>query len=273
MLLHRILTAIPLAIIVIWMVFYQPTSIFVYLLFLVGLISGYEWARLGGLVPVAAKAAYAIAVTLIAWVVINAFYQQAYLFVVVATMVWFLIAFYMKSLSPKAASTVLAPAKLVLGLIIIPMAVVAMTMIHAVDRGPEWLFYGLLLVWIADISAYFSGKKFGRIKLAPTISPGKTREGLYGALLATTLYTVVASVYFGLGVKPASLLLMLSIVLTLISVVGDLYLSFLKRESGLKDSGVILPGHGGMLDRIDSLLAAMPLLFTGIHWLSLNGKM
>ena len=273
MLLHRVLTAIPLAIVVIWMLFYQPTDIFVYLLLLVGFISGYEWARLGGLTPVFAKGVFAIIVTLISWVVINKFHHQAHVLVAIATIVWFLIAFYMKFLNPKATGIVFNPIKLVLGLVIIPMAVVAMAMIHALDHGPEWLFYGLLLVWIADISAYFSGKKFGRTRLAPAISPGKTREGLYGAVLATTSYTVIASAYFKLDFNHAVFLLMLSIVLTLISVAGDLYISFLKRECGLKDSGTILPGHGGMLDRVDSLLAAMPLLFVGISWLSSGGKM
>ena len=109
----------------------------------------------------------------------------------------------------------------------------------------------------------FSGKKFGKTKLAPNISPGKTREGLWGAILATTVYSLIAGFYFELELNQMGFLLLLSLVLTVISVTGDLYESFLKRESGLKDSGNILPGHGGILDRIDSVLAAMPVFLIG----------
>ena len=125
------------------------------------------------------------------------------------------------------------------------------------------------LVWIADIGAYFSGKKFGKNKLSPNISPGKTKEGLIGAVIATSLYTLLVSYYFDLDTERAALLILLSVIVTFISVSGDLYISFLKREAGLKDSGDILPGHGGMLDRVDSVLAAMPVFIVGFNLLIL----
>jgi phosphatidate cytidylyltransferase len=135
-------------------------------------------------------------------------------------------------------------------------------------QGPAWLFYALSLVWVADSGAYFAGKKFGKNKLAPNISPGKTREGLLGAVLSTSLYTLAASYYFELDRDRAVLLVLLSVIVTIISVSGDLYISFLKREAGLKDSGNILPGHGGMLDRVDSVLAAMPVFLLGFsRWI------
>jgi phosphatidate cytidylyltransferase len=138
-----------------------------------------------------------------------------------------------------------------------------MNTIHQQTAGPQWLMYGLMLVWVADIGAYFSGKRFGKNKLAPAISPGKTREGLYGAVASVSVYTVIAAYYFGLDIITAANLLLLAVVLTLVSVAGDLYESILKREHGVKDSGTILPGHGGMLDRIDSVLAAMPVFMVG----------
>jgi phosphatidate cytidylyltransferase len=138
-----------------------------------------------------------------------------------------------------------------------------MNAIHLQHDGAEWLLYGLMLVWVADSGAYFSGKRFGRNKLAPAISPGKTREGLYGAVAAVCVYSVIAAYYFGLDIKDATYLLLLAVVLTLVSVAGDLYESVLKRERGVKDSGAILPGHGGVLDRIDSVLAAMPVFMVG----------
>jgi phosphatidate cytidylyltransferase len=188
---------------------------------------------------------------------------------------WFSITFYLKIARPKAASSGLKLDKLFIAFVILPAAALAMQKIHSIHvgpsgqaggQGPAWLFYALALVWIADIGAYFSGKKFGKNKLAPHISPGKTKEGLVGAVAATSIYTLVASYYFSLDNERAVLLVMLSVILTFISVSGDLYISFLKREAGLKDSGSILPGHGGILDRIDSVLAAMPVFLLGFNW-------
>jgi len=133
--------------------------------------------------------------------------------------------------------------------------------------GPGLLLGLLAVVWIADTAAYFSGRKFGRHKLAPAISPGKTWEGVAGAFLGVTLYAVAwgmwdgSSVLFNSGLWRGVLLLFL---LTLFSILGDLFESWMKRVAGLKDSGRILPGHGGVLDRIDALTAAMPLAAFGL---------
>ena len=166
--------------------------------------------------------------------------------------------------------------KLLVAFLVLPAAALAMQKIHAFQAGPyiqgsALLFYALSLVWVADIGAYFAGKKFGKNKLAPNISPGKTKEGLLGAVITTTLYTLAASFYFDLDRDRAIMLVMLSVIVTFISVTGDLYISFLKREAGLKDSGNILPGHGGMLDRVDSVLAAMPVFLLGFSWWIYSG--
>lgn len=133
--------------------------------------------------------------------------------------------------------------------------------------GPG-LFLGLLaVVWIADTAAYFAGRKFGRHKLAPAISPGKTWEGVAGAFLGVTLYGMAwgmwdsSSVPFNSGLWRGVLLLW---ILTLFSIMGDLFESWMKRVAGLKDSGRILPGHGGVLDRIDALTAVLPLAAFGL---------
>jgi len=266
MLYQRILTAIPLAAIVVWIIFFQPTSVFFYLVMFIVLISAYEWARLSGVGNVVLRMAYAIALTSIVWV-IQQFASDYVIWVIyVSGMWWFSISFYLKIARPKAASSELKLDKLFIAFVILPAAALAMQEIHALWQGSAWLFYALSLVWVADIGAYFSGKKFGKNKLAPHISPGKTKEGLFGAVVATSIYTLAASYYFELNTDRAVLLVMLSVILTFISVTGDLYISFLKREAGLKDSGCILPGHGGMLDRIDSVLAAMPVFLLGFNW-------
>lgn len=126
--------------------------------------------------------------------------------------------------------------------------------------GPWILLAIFAIVWVADIAAYFSGRAFGKHKLAPTISPGKTREGAYGALVGVLLYGL--AVRFGLGLENPALWVWVVMLLfiTGISIVGDLYESLLKRKAGIKDSSNVLPGHGGVLDRIDSLTSTLPVV-------------
>ena len=276
MLFQRILTAIPLAIFVIWMIFFQPTSVFFYFVLFIVLISGYEWAKLSGISSFALRCGFAVVITLLTWAVHQ--YADAYvdLLIKLAAVSWFAITVYLKLSEPSSVNTSFNPIKLASSFIILPAAALAMHDIHGMSlltggpggsQGADWLFYALSLVWVADIGAYFSGKNFGKHKLAPHISPGKTIEGLAGGVIATSLYTLAAAYYFELAMEKTLLLVLLSVIVTLISVSGDLFFSFLKREAGLKDSGRILPGHGGILDRIDSVLAAMPVFLVGYDWL------
>ena len=132
-------------------------------------------------------------------------------------------------------------------------------------QGGWILMYVLTLVWVADIGAYFSGKRFGKNKLAPGISPGKTREGVAGGLVLNGLWiTLVYALSGGWGMEYLPFLA-LGLITAAISVVGDLYESILKREADMKDSGKILPGHGGVLDRIDSVIAATPVYLSGLY--------
>lgn len=134
--------------------------------------------------------------------------------------------------------------------------------------GPWALLAVMALVWVADIAAYFTGRAFGKNKLAPQISPGKTWEGAYGAVAGVLLYGL-AVFFLGAQAAPFSpwLLLPVLLVLTAVSIVGDLFESLLKRQAGLKDSSQLLPGHGGILDRIDSLTSTLPLVT--LLWLML----
>ena len=135
----------------------------------------------------------------------------------------------------------------------------------------------MALVWIADIAAYFSGRAFGRHKLAPSVSPGKTWEGAVGAVVAVILYGLALRHFYPqmyapiFTQAPLALLIVGLVVLTAISIIGDLFESLLKRQAGIKDSSNLLPGHGGVLDRIDSLTSTLPmvalltLLLTGMN--------
>ena len=270
MLYQRILTAIPLAAFVFWIIFYQPSTVFFYFLLFVTLIAGYEWAKLSGVGSKPLRLIFAFSIIAFTWVIQQYFSEYAIWSIYVSTLWWFSITYFLKFAKPKAANSDLKLDKLFVAFIVLPAAAIAMLQIHSMHQGADWLFYALSLVWVADIGAYFSGKKFGKNKLAPNISPGKTKEGLIGAVVATSIYTLIASYHFELDTDRSALLVLLSVILTFISVSGDLYFSFLKREAGLKDSGNILPGHGGILDRIDSVLAAMPVFVVGYNWLLLT---
>ena len=126
--------------------------------------------------------------------------------------------------------------------------------------------FALLIVWAADAGAFFAGKLFGRVKLAPSISPGKTWEGVFGGLLVVAALAVAAAYWTSIQV---TVLLPFCLAVAALSVVGDLTVSMFKRTAGLKDSGKLFPGHGGILDRVDSVASAAPLFTLGVGWLGL----
>lgn len=139
----------------------------------------------------------------------------------------------------------------------------ALNFIRNVPDGPYILLFLFVLIWGADIGAYFTGKKWGKTKLAPLVSPGKTWQGLAGALLVTVFISLVVLFYFDIPSVEWIPGIILCVITVLFSVLGDLLESMLKRNAGLKDSGSLLPGHGGVLDRIDSLTAAAPIFAVG----------
>ena len=163
--------------------------------------------------------------------------------------------------------------KLAAGTLAVVPAWCALGVIHASQpNGHRWLLLALFLVWAADTGAYFSGRKFGGKlfggrKLAPRISPNKTIEGLLGGVLLAVLVAMVAAPLAGATVAQLPAVALVALVTVLFSVVGDLFESMLKRHVGAKDSGNMIPGHGGVLDRIDSVLAALPVFALGKAWL------
>ena len=140
----------------------------------------------------------------------------------------------------------------------------ALALIHASQpHGNRWLLLALAIVWAADSGAYFVGRKFGRTKLSPRISPNKTVEGLIGGALAGMIVAVAAAPLAGASVRQLPAIAVVALWTILFSVVGDLFESLLKRHVGVKDSSNLIPGHGGVLDRVDSVLAALPVFALG----------
>jgi phosphatidate cytidylyltransferase len=173
---------------------------------------------------------------------------------------WLLLApRWLRSNSRPASKVVLC----IIGLIVLTGAWAAVVQLQA--RSPWLVLAALAIVWIADTAAYFAGRMLGRRKLAPAISPGKTWEGLYGGFAAVAIYALALLPFASRAGYPGPLTaaaagawIALALGLTALSVEGDLVESLLKRHAGVKDSGRLLPGHGGVLDRVDALLSSMP---------------
>ena len=153
------------------------------------------------------------------------------------------------------------PVAWICGALVIVPAWLALDILYL--QRPELLLFALLIVWVADMGAYFVGKGFGRVKLAPQISPGKTWEGVFGGVSAVMVLAVMGSQAFEIEI---AVIVPFCLAVAMISIVGDLTVSMFKRHSGVKDSGNLFPGHGGVLDRIDSVTAAAPLFALGLSW-------
>jgi phosphatidate cytidylyltransferase len=210
------------------------------------LLAGLEWARLCRLQRAGAWV-YAVTVTLVFLALDFAGLQQA-LFVTAAVF-WILVApaWMWRGVRPDQTTWIGAA-----GFAVLVPAGLAMLALRSLE-----VLLVLVLVWIADSAAYFVGRAWGRRKLAPTISPGKSWEGAIGGLIGAVLYAIICG-YFIQGIAWPPFLAAAAL-LAMVSIVGDLFESAVKRQAGVKDSGTLLPGHGGILDRIDSATATLPL--------------
>lgn len=157
------------------------------------------------------------------------------------------------------------PVAWICGALVIVPAWLALDLLYL--KRPELLLFALLIVWVADIGAYFVGKEFGRVKLAPRISPGKTWEGVLGGLSAVVVLAAMGSQVLDINI---AVLVPFCVAVAMLSIVGDLTVSMFKRNAGVKDSGSLFPGHGGVLDRIDSVTAAAPLFALALGWIGMH---
>lgn len=267
MLKQRIFTALVLAPLVLGAVLLMPTNSLALVFAGIVLVGGREWAILSGLPKVSGQLSYILVISFCILAAASILNQSEWiLWVLSASVVWWMASLI--RLLRLRGVTQLNGFKLLQGiegiLVLVP-AWFSLVLIHRLPQdGPELLVFLLLLIWSADIGAYFTGRRWGRVKLAPQVSPGKTREGVYGALSAALVWGLILAWWQGKGLHMYPLVVLLCVLTALFSVVGDLFESMLKRQRGVKDSGELLPGHGGMLDRIDSLTAAAPVFLLGL---------
>ncbi|MDN5619740.1 MAG: phosphatidate cytidylyltransferase [Psychrobacter sp.] len=255
---QRIKTAVVLVIIVGIAMFASQTPILFAPLLAIGvIIAAHEWAKL---MPKWRQPIVFVLLVLVITVV-SLMFKVTWLFWWTASLVIWVMALSWVRVFPTQTKWYGKHLAL-LGVVILTAAITAMFYLWQLSAW--WLLYVFLLVWCADSGAYFVGRKLGRRKMAPNVSPNKSMEGLAGGLV-TGLLVVVAISVFKLQLTGASLVAFfaLSALTILASVLGDLFESMLKRRAGVKDSGTILPGHGGVLDRIDSLLSATPIFALG----------
>ncbi|HET9580076.1 MAG TPA: phosphatidate cytidylyltransferase [Usitatibacter sp.] len=269
MLRTRVITAVVVLVLLVGMLFLAPRGLWAAFVLTIALVACWEWSRMSALTP-RGQSAYLVAsgaVGAFLWLVymgaVSAdFAAAAMTGFIVAAMLWIFVAPVWLARKLRPSSSVCAAT----GWVVIWPTWLAFVMLRDVSA---WLLLAIAaIVWIADIAAYFAGRRFGRHKLAPDISPKKTWEGVMGALAGVALYGIVLAWMANTGETPLSPIfasglgipaIVFMLVLAAVSVVGDLFESWMKRGAGLKDSSNLLPGHGGVLDRIDALTSTLPL--------------
>jgi phosphatidate cytidylyltransferase len=269
MLRQRVITALLLAPLAILLILLLPTGVFACLLGLAFLGASWEWSRLAGM---KSRMARGVVLGCVLGLFIALWTQRAVPWLwpslIGAGVAWWLLAcVWLRHFAFAAAPT---PEnrnlKLLAGAFVVFPAWVAALMLHGgASHGHVWAFLGLLLVWAADTGAYFAGSWFGqgKRKLAPQISPGKTWVGVYGAFACSALVAAVAGWLLGVHDLRLLGLILVTLVTVASSIIGDLLESLMKRHAGVKDSGALFPGHGGLLDRLDSVFAALPVFALG----------
>ncbi|MCX8580625.1 phosphatidate cytidylyltransferase [Gilliamella sp. B3482] len=269
MLIQRILTAIVLIPLVIIALFFAPLSIFSYLIIAVCALAAWEWRNF-----LAKKNEKTVLLFFIVFSIVLLYFipiestlkSQLFALIICLSVIWWLTALLLVVGYPNSAKywSKSPLIKLLFAFFTLVPFFIGMLELRTINysvnsyTGAIWLLYVFVLVWATDTGAYFAGRAIGKRKLAVKVSPGKTIEGFIGGVSLAILVCVLAYLtgYFNINFTQ---FLFSSLLAILASVLGDLTESMFKREAGIKDSGNLIPGHGGILDRIDSLTAAVPV--------------
>jgi len=273
---QRILTGLVLAPIMIGGIFYLPMMQFMVFIGVITALGAWEWANLSGIQNKLGRVAYTAVISIILYGLWYFDLDQNSNLLYVA-FAWWLSAFVLVRTHPKfkAIWSGTVP-RLLMGLIILLPMWMGFVQIKSYPNSGYLIIFVMFIVWGADVGAYFAGRTFGKHKLAPNVSPGKTWEGVYGGIVTTTLVAFIAglmlqdTIHMDLTIKQWILLFAATFVVTAVSVVGDLVESMMKRHRGIKDSSNLLPGHGGVMDRIDSMTAALPVFALALSILGWN---
>lgn len=260
MLKYRILTAAILVPLVFISIFYTSPLVFRLILGAILLLGAWEWGGLIGFNQIKWRMIYLVFVAAFFYL---ASYSTPIILIAVGTAGWLWASYQIMTQKVSRFFDIQNPTFVSsVGILALGSCFVSLSFLR--DQSVNWVVILLLIIWLADTAAYFAGRQFGKRLLAPNISPKKTWEGVYGALISVSLAVLLWGWVEGLELSVIGYFFLLGWVTVIISIIGDLFESLLKRQAKVKDSGQLLPGHGGLLDRIDSLLAAAPVFALGV---------
>ena len=272
MLKQRLITAAILIPLVILAILKLPTNILQWCIAGVTLLAAWEWFAIVGIHSVLQRSISFISLITLAALATN--YLNPDVLILIGVVVWLLatlLVFRFAHIAlPTSVARIVADKYfgfIVAIMVLVPFWISAISLHQFSSLGPQQLLYVMVTVWLADTGGYFAGKRWGKHALAKVISPNKTWQGVYGALALVAVWAVIAYLLGINGQLSLITWLMLTVITALFSIVGDLFESLFKRSHQVKDSGNLLPGHGGILDRIDSLLAAVPIFVAGLMML------
>lgn len=258
---QRIITALVLAPLVIFGILWLPSAVLMALAAAALLGGLWEWTRMAGLEGRVKRAAFLFAhAAVMAYLAWRGWPELFPWVVLLGVGFWIAATFWLRfpgfAKSGRGACTL----KLLAGTLLVLPTWCAIGLLHGSGaKGPQWTLFALLIVWAADTFAFFAGRRFGGPKLAPSISPAKTWSGFFGGLFGVVLLAFAVAPVFGIGLATLPWFILTSVFAGLAAVVGDLFESLVKRQAGVKDSSALIPGHGGLFDRIDSIVAALPV--------------
>ena len=261
MLRQRVITAVIALAVLALVLFVVPPIAAELAIALVILAAAWEWSGFLGSKSPATRIFYVIFIAAL-MTAVGIVWPDGVERVLQVAIVWWLLALIWTFLFPTAIPVFL---RWICGALVLVPLYAALVLLY--QATPSLLLFVLLIVWAADIGAYFVGKRFGRVKLAPSISPSKTWEGVIGGLVLVVLLALGRSIWFETDL---AVIIPFCLAVAGVSIVGDLTVSMFKRTAGLKDSGKLFPGHGGVLDRVDSVAAAAPLFAIGLSWTGLS---
>jgi len=268
---QRILTAVVWVPLVLYLVLVANSLWLAGVVGLVVVLGAWEWCKIAGIESITGQILYVLFIVLLLYFCFISRQAVWMPVIILIAVCWWLMAMVVLLGTQRQwfIFHVTTAIKAVIGLVILVPAWLSLLLLqdNGTPEGRSRLLLLLLIIWTADIAAYFSGRAWGKHTLASRISPGKTWEGAFGAIIASLLMTVGFIMINRIQHDEISVYFVLGLIAVPVSIIGDLFESLMKRAANLKDSGKLLPGHGGVLDRIDSLTAAGPVFYAG-YWLS-----
>ena len=255
--------------IILWAIYAMPENFFALFSFVLVSLGAWEWAAFAGWKKPLQRGLFFITNILLFVAVLLIQNTELNLIIISLSLLWWLFCIPLLLSFPYKKNHLLHNqiVKTLVGIILLLATLVSMLLIrNNPDYGSGFVLYLILTIWFADSGAYFAGRSLGKNKLIPKVSPGKTWEGVAGAIAVTLIVAVVSIDLLEIPASLTVMFILVTFITVVYSVVGDLSESMFKRMADLKDSGSLLPGHGGILDRIDSLMSAFPVFFAGL-WL------